>query len=788
MADNNRPRRRETNVTDDGLGVHRRDDEGLGTGKVGTGSGTPQKPNSNRNVKRAGGIGGGLIAILLALLLGGNSLFGGGGSTTTNTNSGTGFSLPQAQSQLMNPSSSSWGGDSNLAKLNTSVAPGAREKYTKLVGNGQDTVTLMVYMCGTDLESRYGMATKDLTEMANANLSDKVNLIVFTGGCKQWKTSAISSSVNQVFRVRNGGIETLVQNGGNAAMTDPNNLLSFIQFCKQNFPANRNMLIFWDHGGGSLQGYGYDEKNARSGSMSLAAIDQALQAADMKFDFIGYDACLMATVENAVMLSKYADYMIASEETEPGVGWYYTNWLNKLSQNTSTSTLEIGKQIVDDFVDVCAQQCRGQQTTLSLVDLAELGSTLSDSFSAFSQNTSKLITSDNYKTVAKARSSTREFAGSSSIDQIDMVHFAKNLGTAEAKNLADVLLSSVKYNRCANITNAYGLSIYFPYKKAGGVDTAVKINDRIGLDSAYSDCIREFANLEVCGQAATGGTGSALPSLLGQLMGSQGGSSSAAAPSAQDVAQLLSLFMGGRGATVSGIDSSNTGFMFGRSITTEQAAEYIANNRFDPSNLVWTSDNGQHKIALPEDQWDLVQGIDLNMFYDDGTGYVDLGLDNVFDFDESGNLIGDTDGTWLSINGQPVAYYHLSTAEEGDSYTITGYVPVLLNGERMDLVLIFSDEDPYGSIAGARPAYSEDETETVARGLVDLNVGDTLDFLCDYYSYDGAYLDTYKLGEQMTVTEEMKISNTSLGGSCVALYRFSDLYNQYYWTLPVPND
>ncbi|MCR5235609.1 MAG: hypothetical protein K6E34_00220 [Lachnospiraceae bacterium] len=36
------------------------------------------------------------------------------------------------------------------------------------------------------------------------------------------------------------------------------------------------------------------------------------------FDFIGFDACLMATVETAYMLSPYADYMIASEEFEPG--------------------------------------------------------------------------------------------------------------------------------------------------------------------------------------------------------------------------------------------------------------------------------------------------------------------------------------------------------------------------------------------------------------------------------------------------------------------------------------
>ena len=358
MAENNRPRRRETHVTEDGLGVHRRDDEGLGTGKVGSGSGMPQQSSSGKNVKRAGGIGGGLIALILAILLGtgglGN-LFGGGGSSAPAQQpqqQSSGAALPAIQSILSAPVSNSWGTDSNIANLNTSVAPGARAKFTNLVGNGQDTVTLMVYMCGTDLESRYGMATKDLMEMASAKLSDKVNILVFTGGCKQWKNQAVSNQVNQIFRVAQGGLETLVQNAGTAAMTDPNNLASFIQWCGQNFPANRNMLIFWDHGAGSLQGYGYDEKNVRAGSMSLAQIDSALKAANMKFDFIGFDACLMATAENALMLSKYADYMIASEETEPGVGWYYTNWLTALSNNTSTPTIQIGKQIVDDFVDV----------------------------------------------------------------------------------------------------------------------------------------------------------------------------------------------------------------------------------------------------------------------------------------------------------------------------------------------------------------------------------------------------------------------------------------------------
>ena len=110
--------------------------------------------------------------------------------------------------------------------------------------------------------------------------------------------------------------------------------------------------------------------------MSLAGINTALKNAGVKFDFIGFDACLMATVETALMLDEYADYMIASEETEPGIGWYYTNWLTKLSANTSMPTLEIGKNIVDDFVTTCASQCRGQSATLSVVDLAELSATV----------------------------------------------------------------------------------------------------------------------------------------------------------------------------------------------------------------------------------------------------------------------------------------------------------------------------------------------------------------------------------------------------------------------------
>ena len=160
-----------------------------------------------------------------------------------------------------------------------------------------------------------------------------------------------------------------------------------------------------------------------------------------------------------------------------------------------------------------------------------------------------------------------------------------------------------------------------------------------------------------------------------------------------------------------------------------------------------------------------------------------MGYDNLYSFNENGELVADTDRNWISINGNPVAYYHTDTTEVGDAYTISGYVPALLNGERVNLILVFDNDHPNGYVAGATTDYVDGETDTVAKSLTELQNGDTLDFLCDYYSYDQEYLDSYMLGEQITVSGDLTISNTDVGDGAVRLmYRFTDIYEQSYWT------
>lgn len=773
--DNKRPRARQKNVTSGGSGVHRRG-SGLGTGPVGSGKISSGKTGGS-GMKRAA-VGGGIsIPTLLIIGFAIMKMLGGGGNGASQ----------QQQDFIQNNNNSFSGVDfsdtGSSAQIDNSVAAGSRSKYTNILGSKNDTVTVMIYVCGTDLESKHGMASSDIQEMASANFGDNVNVILYTGGCKQWKINGISNKVHQIYQIKDGELLRLEDDMGKGAMTDPENLTEFIKYCNKHFPANRNNLIMWDHGGGSVSGYGYDETNTLSGSMDLAEIDKALTNAEVKFDFIGFDACLMATAETALMLNDHADYMIASEETEPGIGWYYTNWLTKLGKNTSMPTVEIGKNIIDDFVDTCAKKCRGQKTTLSIIDLAEFSNTVPDKLNSFAQSISTKLTNKEYKEVSDARYTTREFAVSSKIDQVDLAHLALNMDNNEGKALSDAIQNAVKYNRTSSdISNAYGVSIYFPYRKTSSVDAACNTYNKIGMDSEYSQCIKQFASLETAGQISAGGTSSPVPSLL-DMLGSATGSSGG---SADMIGQLLCSFLGGASdRTIEGLDSSNTAYMNDNALSTDDTAEYISANYFDPANLVWEQNsNGEYIMELPEKQWELVHTLDKNLFYDDGTGYVDMGLDNVFTFDDDGNLIADTDDTWVAIDGQPVAYYHTDTTEFGnDRYSISGYVPALLNDERVNLIIVFDSENPNGYIAGASTDYINAETDTVAKNMIELEAGDTLDFICDYYDYSGNYSDSYFLGEQMTVSDNMEISNVSVGdGNLKISYCFTDIYNQIYWT------
>ena len=684
----------------------------------------------------------------------------------------------------------------------------ARAKRVVPKGNGKDTVTVMIYMCGTDLESKYGMGTSDLGEMVKATISDKVNVIVETGGCRAWKNNIVSSSVNQIYQVQTGGLRRLESDFGKSYMTDPDNLASFIQYCKKNFPADRNILIFWDHGGGSLSGYGYDEKQGSgfgvsADTMTLPEIKAALQKGGCVFDWIGFDACLMATLETAMVCNDYADYMIASEESEPGTGWYYTDWLTQLSKNTSVSTESIGKTIVDTFVTASQRAQANAQVTLSVVDLAKMSGAVPQA-----------LRND-------ARANARQFARQSRINQVDMIDLCERIGTAESKTLAAALKGCVAYNK-STMTRAYGVSVYFPYETLNGVKNAINTYNNLGIDSEYTKCIQSFASVGQGGQFASSASqqgygsyssgGDLLSTLLGGFMDSSsyGGSGSSygssgsgygSSPygSSSPLGSLLGDYTtsAGSGSYSAGnsVDASTIYDLLnafsGRSmpaaldwVDTDLVASKaldISENRLDPARITITNKNGVPTLVLTDAEWALIETAAVNVFVDDGKGFIDLGYDNYLEYDQDNDLILGFDGTWLCVDGHPAAFYMTEAGEDG-TY---GRIPAKItrNGEEMLMnIMVFIDQDGDAVVLGADPLYAG-ETETLGKGSIPLEKGDKIQLLCDYYTYDNAYEGSYTLGKAFTAgssltVEYLVLDNTELTVS----YRLTDVYGNVYWT------
>lgn len=114
----------------------------------------------------------------------------------------------------------------------------------------------------------------------------------------------------------------------NKNMGDENTLKEFINFTYANYEADYYDLVMWNHGGGAILGFGADE-NYDYDALTLTEISSGLKKTQFigegnKFEWVGFDACLMGMIEVADVMSDYAKYMIASEKVEAGAGWDYS--------------------------------------------------------------------------------------------------------------------------------------------------------------------------------------------------------------------------------------------------------------------------------------------------------------------------------------------------------------------------------------------------------------------------------------------------------------------------------
>ena len=378
------------------------------------------------------------------------------------------------------------------------------------IGSDARSATVMVYMNGSDLETEGGEATADLAEMVDSGVGENVNVIVQTMGTKEWHDYGISSKTSQRYKVTASGLDLVMDNLGQLDCTSPETLSGFIDFCKKNYPADRYMLIFWDHGGGPVYGFGYDEWLKDLASLTLDEIQEALrQNSDIRFDIIGMDCCIMANIETCYVLEPFCDYAVLSEDFETGLGWSYTNWMKLFEANPGISTPLLGKKIIDGIIDANENDYEaGGSSTMILVNERAIPN-LMKSWTEFAYKNSDSLLGVNYSQLHMAK-------GRDLIDYIfdswgdddsyvtmdnyyvsDMMSIVESVGHEDEStdNLRASLKECVAYfGHTSDKNELTGLAVSLPYGDRDFYDQLVKVYSKCGFDEKYINWLEGFVS------------------------------------------------------------------------------------------------------------------------------------------------------------------------------------------------------------------------------------------------------------------------------------------------------
>ena len=362
--------------------------------------------------------------------------------------------------------------------------------------------TIMVYMVGSDLESGYGAATMDLAEMEEAmpETGDH-HIVVCAGGAAEWQNSMIFAEDQTLLELKDGAF-SVVDTLESKNMGEAENLGSFVKQCMTQYDTDMYSLILWDHGAGPVLGFGVDENYGDIMTLAemQAALENSVGESGKKLEWIGFDACLMSSLELADAFAPYANYMIASQETEPGWGWNY-EFLSSLSEPDMNGA-RLSREIIDTYMEyseaVFAEDSRYYaDLTLSCLDLNQYQAA-EDALNTFFAETHQALSVTTFPQAVRDRDKVKEFGGFSAsynYSLVDMVNLVETLAVEDsaAEDAALEALNNMTVYMRTNVANAGGVSVCYPFgAEEDYKEYCLTLQENIGFASSYTDFLRDF--------------------------------------------------------------------------------------------------------------------------------------------------------------------------------------------------------------------------------------------------------------------------------------------------------
>ena len=619
----------------------------------------------------------------------------------------------------------------------TPDTPGTPDKAP--VFNAEDgSWAVYWYLCGSDLETNWGAATSDLAEMMEVTLPEDVNVVIQTGGASVWQNDLMDANKTQRWLYNSEGLQ-LIDEQPLANMGEAQTLYDFLDYANTNYPADKVAVTFWNHGGGSVSGAAFDELHGLD-SLNLAEMYQAFDAvwpadtANPALELVGFDTCLMATVDVAAAFQPFAKYLVGSEEVEPGNGWLYSGWLGALANNPAMGGGELGAAICDTYYEGCQAVGTHEQTTLSLTDLTRL-TPLLEAYESFGEEAFVAAAEDPgfFAQLGRAAAQSENYGGNTReqgyTNMVDLGHLARQTSDIlpSAQAVCDALDDCVVYQVGGPYrAEATGLSCYYSYSG--------DINDFNGyIDMGTGIAFKHLYAYGLTGELAEGGE-----EYLDSL-------------DIQELPEVLSLAdMGWDGA---------------------------------PLDL---DDEGTSSLNLGPEAYDVLAGIGFSLFYvdEENDSMMLLGTDNdlIADWD-NGIFYDNFRGVWGAIDGCLV---YMELSQEGEDYNIYS-VPILLNDEEYNLQVVYDFTTEEWDILGASQGL--DDSGMASKELRLLEVGDVITTIWQLASYSGE--DDFEMytAEELTVTADTAFGEAPLfDGSYALVFEMWDSAGNYAYSDAVTFD
>ncbi|NLI77101.1 MAG: hypothetical protein GX442_11755 [Candidatus Riflebacteria bacterium] len=321
--------------------------------------------------------------------------------------------------------------------------------------------TLAVFLNGDNNLDPFGV--EDMEEMAKVGSNDWLNIVVLIDR---------ENGPATLNYIEKGNIKK-VKDMGELDMGDYKQLVSFAKLIQAQYPAKRYVLDIWNHGSGwknadkkVFRGVSYDDQSGNhiTTNQLTTALKEIKGVWGHNVDILNFDACLMQMAEVLYACRGTVDYVIASEETEPGKGAPYDDILKTLTQSSTAEAF--AKSWVKAFVASYQNGSQGSEDcTQSAVKVAEMEKVY-DAINGFAKAAMGGKFTPQFK---QALIKVQKFAYP---ENVDLVHLATLLKTAISETgmqtACDKIISTAKTAVIANanagysMKNAKGIAIYLP--------------------------------------------------------------------------------------------------------------------------------------------------------------------------------------------------------------------------------------------------------------------------------------------------------------------------------------